>query len=216
MNSLKELQMEYEEQKRSLYSEFKAKEEKMRKKFEQLEESTMNRNKEKENDILEKLDKLTDDYSNLMHSHDRLEKERDSLKETVIKHNKVIRMKEDEFDQQLLEKDSKLKELELYIRSISEEANLQITKLSNSVTEFNEKINFYKNREFDLSQELIKLQKHAEHSELLDLNKSRDIIHSAEVKMTKLQEENKHLHKTVEELKSKTSSQDNQLTVLTY
>jgi chromosome segregation ATPase len=213
MNSLKELQNEYEEQRSSLYGEFKAKEEKMRRKFEQLEETTMNRYKEKENDLTEKLEKMSDDYNSLMHTFDSLEKERDSLKETVIKHDKVLRIKEDEYEQALLAKDSRMKELELYIRSISEEANLQIAKLSNSVTDFNDKINFYKNREFDLSQEVVKLQKHAEHSELLDLNKSRDIMHSAEVRMTKLIEENKHLSRAVEELKAKVISQENDLNV---
>jgi chromosome segregation ATPase len=213
LTSLQKLQEEYDEQKRGLHTDYKNKEEKLRKKFEQLEENAINKYREKENDLVDRIEKLSSENTNLIRSFEMLEKERDNLKETILKHEKIIRQKEDEYEQELLEKDKKLKELELYVRSVSEEANLQIAKLSNSVNEFNDKINYYKNREFDLSQEVVKLQKHAEQSEIIDLNKSRDIMHSVEVKMAKLKEENKHLTKTIGELNTKTAKQENDLNV---
>ena len=50
-------------------------------------------------------------------------------------------------------KDRKLKEFEICIKSISDDANSQINKLTESISEFNEKINSYKNREMQLTQE---------------------------------------------------------------
>jgi chromosome segregation ATPase len=208
LNSLKDLQNQYEEQKRSLHSEYKNKEDKLRKKFEGLEESTIGRYKEREVELVEKLESLSEDHTNLLKSFDNLEKERDSLKETILKQDKVIRVREDEFEQILHDRDTKMNEMELYIRSISEEANLQITKLSNSVLEFNEKLNYYKNRELDLSHEVTKLHKQAEHSELVDLNKSRDIMQTAEMRLVKLLEENKHLNKSLEEMNIKLSKKE--------
>jgi chromosome segregation ATPase len=216
LNQLKELQFEYEEQKRMLQAEYKNKEEKLKKRYEQVEDTTLSKYRDKEKELIENLEKLTNDYTNLARGYDRLEKERDNLKETIIKHDKIIRHREDEFEQVLLAKDSRMKELELYIRSISEEANLQITKLNNSVVEFNEKINFYRSREFDLSQEVIKLQKHAEHSELIELNKSRDYKKTSDMNLLKFQEDNKKSGKAIDDMHHKVKNYENEINVIFF
>jgi chromosome segregation ATPase len=213
VNSLKELQFEYEEQKRSLQTEYKSKEEKLKKRYEDLENNSLIKLKEKEGELISQLTKLSDDHNTLAKAYDRLERENYNMKETILKHDKLIKIKEDEFEQLLDTKETRLKELELYIRSISEEANLQITKLTNSINEFTERINLYKVKENEMNLEMTKLQKQNEHNDNLEINKSREIIFAFEMKINALTEEIGKLNKTLNEQNKIAESHKNELNV---
>jgi chromosome segregation ATPase len=65
--------------------------------------------------------------------------------------DKFFRNKENEFEEIVEQKDRKLRELEKSINMISEEAQTQIYKLTQSASDFNEKINSYQIRENQLS-----------------------------------------------------------------
>ena len=86
--------------------------------------------------------------ANLKHVKD-LEDYREKLQES----ERFFKIKEEEFEDIVSSKDRKLKELEMCIKSISDEASNQINKLSDSVSEFNEKINLYKLKESQMQVE---------------------------------------------------------------
>jgi chromosome segregation ATPase len=205
VNSLKELQTEYEESKRTLLNEYRNKEERLKKKYDNFEDGRGKKFKDKETELVAKLDRFTEEYHTLVRSHDKLEKERDNMKETILKHDRVVRIKEDEYEQALQNKENRINEMELYVRSITEEANIQITKLSNSLVEFNNKLTYYKNRENELNNEVIKLQRQGGY--ITDLNRSREVTHT-DTKMSKLEEENRNLDNTIEGLTTKLVQQE--------
>jgi chromosome segregation ATPase len=213
LTTLKELQAEYEDQKRILSNEYKIKEERLKKRFGNLEDNTLGKYKEREKELIDKVGRLSDENVNLMRAYDKLERERDCLKETVLKHDKIIKVKEHEFDQILQVRDNNIRELELYIRSISEEANLQITQLSHSILDCNEKITYYKNREHNLSKEVVKLTRRTE-SEFGDLNSYRGMASTRETIASKQQDEVKYLNRTIKELNERVKQQDLQLNVI--
>lgn len=75
------------------------------------------------------------------------------LNEKLENLDKFFRNKESEFEDIVEHKDRKLKELEKSINIISDEAQSQIYKLTQNVTDFNEKINSYNVRESQQSNE---------------------------------------------------------------
>jgi len=153
LKNWKELQNDYEAKNAELKKEYKNKEEVLKRKYEKLEESLNNKVTDNDEEYQEKIIKLESIIKDDKKELKRLERECDDLKDRINQSENFFRMKEDEFCDLVSIKDRKLKELELCIKSISEEANLQINKLSESVSEFNEKINYYKNREAYLNQE---------------------------------------------------------------
>jgi uncharacterized phage infection (PIP) family protein YhgE len=80
-------------------------------------------------------------------------KENHSVTDKLENLDKFFRNKEAEFEEIVEQKDRKLKELEKSINIISEEAQSQIYKLTQSVSDFNEKINSYHMRENQLVNE---------------------------------------------------------------
>ena len=207
IHSLKELHNEYENQAKNLEKEFKIKEEKLKKKYELLEISLEEKYSERHKEQIERIENLCNDLNTLNRGFDELESDRDELKETILSYEKILKEKEDEYDQIMISKDKRMKELELYIRSISDEANLQITKLSNSISEFDEEIKFYKQREIELFEEIDRI-KNVEPAKIKE--ETVEYIKNLEYKYSS---DNAELLKTIDKLKNKIKSLENEIQV---
>jgi hypothetical protein len=159
-----------------LKREFKIKEETMKKKYESLEDLLNQRLSDQENDFNERIEKMSYQIKEAHKLNDNLEKECEIYKNKLLNTERYIQSKELEFEDIVTMKDRKSKELEMYIKSISEEANHQINKLSESVSEFNDKINYYKNREMQITQDFINFKnqvKNKEQSHLVEMSQNQ-------------------------------------------
>lgn len=134
--------------------EYKNKEETLRKKYEIFEENLNKKIKEKEVENVEKFQKL---YFSFKESQKIIEKKDEEvwiLKEKLKNSDMFFTQKEQEFNDLLINKDKKLKDLELCIRKISEEASNQMNSLSNIIEDYERKFEETKNRENKLIEEL--------------------------------------------------------------
>lgn len=158
LKNFKDLQIEYDAKTNEIKREYKAKEETLKKRYDNLEEMVNKRLKENESELTEKIEKLQHQLKDSNKINEKIEKENNVLRDQNMNLERFIQNKEDEFEEIVQTKDRKLKELEQCIKSISDDANSQINKLSESVMEFNDKISYYKNREVHLMQEFVNLK----------------------------------------------------------
>jgi hypothetical protein len=158
IKNLKEIQIEYENKETELKREFKNKEENLKKKYEKIEDILNSKLREQEKEYNEMLEKSNDKLKEANRSIEKLNNESENLRQKLNQTENFFKFKEREFEDIVNNKDRKLKELESSIKLISEEANCQILKLSESVKDFNEKINYYKQREIELTNEFKNLR----------------------------------------------------------
>ena len=134
--------------------EFKNKEETLRKKYEIFEENLNKKVKEQEVEKVEKCQKLN---FSIKETHKIIEKKDEEvriLKEKLKNSDMFFTQKEQEFNDLLINKDKKLKDLEMCIRKISEEARNQMNSLSNIIEDYERKFEETKNKENKLIEEL--------------------------------------------------------------
>jgi len=134
--------------------EFKNKEETLRKKYEIFEENLNKKVKEQEVEKVEKCQKLN---FSIKETHKIIEKKDEEvriLKEKLKNSDMFFTQKEQEFNDLLINKDKKLKDLEMCIRKISEEARNQMNSLSNIIEDYERKFEETKNKEIKLIEEL--------------------------------------------------------------
>jgi chromosome segregation ATPase len=158
LKSIKDLQNDYDIKTQEVKKEFKTKEESLKKKYEKLEKINESNLLSIEEEFNEKLEKLSLKLREHEKQNFSLVNQLDDYKFKLSQSENFFKQKEEEFDEIVVNKDRKLKELEICIKSISDEANSQINKLSLSVNEFNEKINYYKQREVEISEEYLHLK----------------------------------------------------------
>jgi chromosome segregation ATPase len=158
IKNLKEIQTDYENKETENKREFKNKEENLKKKFEKSLDVLNSKLKEQEKEYLDEVEKreqkLKEAMKNLEKGHEEFELMRQKQSQT----ENFFKLKEQEFLDTVSNKDRKLRELESSIKLISEEANCQILKLSESVQDFNDKIHYYKQREIELTNEFKNLK----------------------------------------------------------
>lgn len=154
LKNLKEIQLEYENKILENKKEYKSKEDNLRRKYEIFEENLNKKIKEQEAENLEKFQKLNFSFKETQKIIEKKDEEiwflKDKLKSTEL----FFTQKEQEFNDLLTNKDKKLKELELCMRKISEEARNQINNLGNIVEDYEKKFNDMKNKENNLIEEL--------------------------------------------------------------
>ncbi len=158
IKNFKEIQIEYEQKETELKREFKNKEENIRKKYDKIEELLNIKLKEQEKEFNEMLEKSNEKIKEANRTIEKSNNESENLRQKLNQTENFFKLKEHEFEDIVNNKDRKLKELESSIKLISEEANCQILKLSESVRDFNEKINYYKQREIELTNEFKNLR----------------------------------------------------------
>lgn len=203
---LKIYKTEYETKASELKREYKSKEENLKKKYENLEELVNKRTRDNEFEYTEKIEKLQHQLKENVKIIEKLEKENISSKEANSNLEKFMQTKEEEFENILMTKDKKLKELELCIKAISDDANNQINKLSDSIMDYNEKIGYYKSREAQLLQEVSNMK----NKSLINLNDLSPIIHTKEkIRLEKDRHSNTSINldneykKTIEKLRNR-------------
>ena len=156
--NFKEIQRNYEDSIFELKKDFKTKEENLWKKFSDLEEENDMKLRDLDNEYSEKIDILG---FQLKEGEKKIEKVKIKIIKQLNKENnysnekfndldKFVKKKEAEFEELGEIKDKSLKELEKSINIISAEAQSQIYKLTQNVSDLNEKINNFKLRENQL------------------------------------------------------------------
>jgi chromosome segregation ATPase len=151
--NLKDLQNEYDTRTEDLKRDYRLKEENLKKKYDRLEESVNSKLREQEEEHQEKINKLQNQIKEFQKANIKHEKDLEEYREKLLESERFFKIKEEEFEDVVSSKDRKLKELEMCIKSISDEASHQINKLSDSVSEFNDKINLYKLKESQMQME---------------------------------------------------------------
>ncbi len=182
----------------------------MKRKYEKLEDVINKKLSDQDTEFQERVDKLEASIREEKKETRRLEKETESLKDQLLQTENFFRLKEEEFTDLVNLKDRKLKELEMCIKSISEEANGQISKLSEAVSDFNEKINYYKNRESQLVQEYNALKNQFKNTERQNYLDEMERIHSPNMSSIENKKKNSEVYlldnsksKTIEQLRGK-------------
>ena len=158
IKNLKDIQTDYENKETDTKREFKIKEENLKKKYEKSLDVLNSKLKEQEREHLEEIEKREQKYKDIVKSLERGQEEYEIMRQKQTQTENFFKLKEQEFLDTVSNKDRKLRELESSIKSISEEANCQILKLSESVQDFNDKINYYKQREEELTKEFKNLK----------------------------------------------------------
>lgn len=151
--NLKDLQNQYDTRTEDLKKDYRLKEENLKKKYEKLEESVNSKLREQEEEYQDKFCKLSSQIKEFQKANLKHVKDLEDYREKLQESERFFKIKEEEFEDIVSSKDRKLKELEMCIKSISDEASNQINKLSDSVSEFNEKINLYKLKESQMQVE---------------------------------------------------------------
>jgi hypothetical protein len=151
--NLKDLQNQYDTRTEDLKKDYRLKEENLKKKYEKLEESVNSKLREQEEEYQDKICKLSSQIKEFQKANLKHVKDLEDYREKLQESERFFKIKEEEFEDIVSSKDRKLKELEMCIKSISDEASNQINKLSDSVSEFNEKINLYKFKESQMQVE---------------------------------------------------------------
>lgn len=151
--NLKDLQNQYDTRTEDLKKDYRLKEENLKKKYEKLEESVNSKLREQEEEYQDKICKLSSQIKEFQKANLKHVKDLEDYREKLQESERFFKIKEEEFEDIVSSKDRKLKELEMCIKSISDEASNQINKLSDSVSEFNEKINLYKLKESQMQVE---------------------------------------------------------------
>ncbi len=154
LKNLKEVQLEYEHKLLENKKEYKTKEENLRKKYEIFEENLNKKIKEQEAENLEKFQKLNFSFKETQKIIEKKDEELWLLKEKLKNSELFFSQKEKEFQDFLSNKDKKLKDLELCIKKISENARSQLFGLSNIIEDYEKKFQEMKNRENKFIEEL--------------------------------------------------------------
>jgi len=184
INNLKKIQSEYENAQIDLKKEFKLKEENLKKKYEEITENVQNRLRESEAENSKEKQALQETIKSLEKEISRQVEQNEELNEKIEYLLAENKSKEKEIEQIIEEKDNRINELELDFKAISNEANSHILKLNENISEINEKI---KQKEISFLSEIENLN--------LGLEEEK--------------ENNLHLEKIIEDLKSKLKKKEN-------
>lgn len=154
LKNLKEIQMEYENKLCENKKEYKMKEENLRKKYEIFEDNISRKIKDQENENYDKLTKLNQIFKETQKTLEKKEEDIWHLREKLKNSELFLNQKEQEFNNLLINKDKKLKDLEICIKKISDEAKNQLNSLTNVIEDYNKKFEEMKNHENKLIDEL--------------------------------------------------------------